>query len=74
MSEKKKKKLQSDTLKAGVMAALEEAAYQLDFIIDTVTNSTNLSHSGCAREGLSITLRDLQVRIGGIRSSVAVVA
>lgn len=68
--DKKKKRRRTDALKATVLATLEECAYRLDFVIETVSNGTNLSSSACAREGLAITLRDLQERIGGIRNTL----
>jgi hypothetical protein len=76
MSEKKKKKecKRIDALKAAVVAELENCSFHLEFILQTVSGSTDLCDSTFTREGLRLTLQDLQVRIGGIRSSVAVAA
>lgn len=70
MSKDKKKRRRADALKAAVVASLTECAYRLDFCIETISNGSNLADSSCTREGLAITLRDLQERLGGIRNTL----
>lgn len=69
MSDKKKKR-QTDALKAAVLATLTDCFDQLEYIIQTVKNDVDLSEYSCARDGLAVTLRDLQERIGGVSRSV----
>jgi len=67
---KERKRHQSDKFKAGILASLEECVYRLDFMIECVSNGSDLSKYSCAREGLSITLKDLQGRISVIRGEL----
>lgn len=68
----KKKRHRADKFRAGVLDSLEECAYRLDFMIECVSKGSDLSKSSCAREGLAITLRDLQERISSIRGELQV--
>lgn len=51
--------------------SLNECVSRLEFVIETVGNSTDLDTVSAARYGMGLILRDIEERLSGIRDAIA---
>ena len=50
--------------------SLSECVSRLEFVIETVSNGTDLDGTSTARFGMGLILRDLEERLSGIRNAI----